>query len=291
MSETTQSRLGKAEQTAEPNGPTSTPAENLSSSAKTQLSDTAKNELAASLLGGGELPGDPELDQSAQLDDPEGQDQDQEGADEAQGGAQEADGGAGRGGVPKSLKELAERLEIDAAELYGLEIGTGDGESVTLGAMKDAWQTRAAAEQETADRAAELDGREAEIIADRQAWITAAEYGKIPKDAVNGVRELMSDHRQREERILLQLRPELSDPDAAAGVPGTDRCSCGKVWHPAAPAGSAASRLRLDGGQTGQGGGGAGATDAQGTAENLATSRTQQRTEAARQAQPGRVAS
>lgn len=137
------------------------------------------------------------------------------------GDAPESDGeGAGeagtedKGGRPATLTEAAERLGMKPAEVYDLAINTGDGETVTLGQLKDAWQDRQTAVREGAKKAVQLDQREAAIVA-REAF-----YGRVqdelqssltPQRRAEMVRRYQADQ-ARERQSLVRAMPELSDP-------------------------------------------------------------------------------
>lgn len=110
-----------------------------------------------------------------------------------------------------TLSDIAEKLDIGIDELYRLNINTGDGETVSLGELKDAFQNRAKAERESAEREATLDSREAAVIADQQVWSILAQSGQLPKQAVRAAYEQLQNVVARETDTLFQLVPELQD--------------------------------------------------------------------------------
>lgn len=116
-------------------------------------------------------------------------------------------------GKPKTMAEAAERLGIEAKDLYKLSITTGDGDTVSIGDLKDAHQNRLAAEQETAKREVALDQRETAITADQRIW---AEMGDqlaqiLTPQVRQQLAERMSERESAERRKLLQALPEMQD--------------------------------------------------------------------------------
>lgn len=115
---------------------------------------------------------------------------------------------------PASLSEAAERLGMEPSELYKLKLTTGDGETVSLGEIKDAWQDRAARERETAQRATELDTREAAVLADQRLW---GELGDqlgqtLSAETRTQLQERLAERDRVERRKTLEAMPELADP-------------------------------------------------------------------------------
>jgi hypothetical protein len=127
-----------------------------------------------------------------------------------------AEGGAdgAKGGKPATLAEAAERLGIEPAAMYDLSINTGDGETVTLGAIKDAWQDRNSIAREGAKKAMELDARESELVA-REAF-----YSRVQNELAQRLTPQMRSEiagrfkaeQARHREALLRAMPELSDP-------------------------------------------------------------------------------
>ncbi len=177
-----------------------------SSSPRTQPQTEAERAAAvADLLNavdddedGLEPPIDEQLDAPEGEGTPEDEEAQMEGSDEASEG-------------PLTLAEAAERLGIEPSELYSLAITTGDGETVSLGDLKDAYQNRAAAERESAERDAELNSREAQVIADQQVWSVLAASGQLPNHLLETARGAIESHNEREADTLMRLVPELQD--------------------------------------------------------------------------------
>jgi len=117
---------------------------------------------------------------------------------------------------PASAKDALEALiATDKAAAYDVAIfNTGDGEPVTLGQLKDAWQDRETATRETVAKAAALDARESEILA-HQTLISEmgdAIETHIPPELVSQYASRMQAEAGRERRKALETMPELADP-------------------------------------------------------------------------------
>jgi len=129
-----------------------------------------------------------------------------------------ADEGEGEGleaplGKPATLKEAAEKLGMSAEDVYKLALTTGDGGSVTLGELKDAYVSQETARRETAKREADLDQRETAITRSQQLWAQLGDQlGQvIPEDARQQLAAHLDETNAREQRMLLQVAPELQD--------------------------------------------------------------------------------
>ncbi|QDY70122.1 hypothetical protein [Qingshengfaniella alkalisoli] len=117
---------------------------------------------------------------------------------------------------PVTIKDAAERLGLDAEAFYGLEVTTGDGETVKLGDLKDAWQDREAEARETAKRAKALDERESALTADQMFWDQFQQYlePQLTPKVKAALRGRYEAHQQQQGRALLNAMPELKDPVA-----------------------------------------------------------------------------
>lgn len=179
------------------------PTSSSSSQETPRMTEAEKAAAVANLLSD-----DPLDEEGQELSSPpaEGGDtgEDTQAPDEAPEGADEAP-------QPMTLAEAATKLGIEPAELYDLAITTGDGETVTLGDLKDAYQNRTAAQRESAEREAALDSREAQVIADQQVWSVLAATGQLPRGTLEAARNYLADHNSRQTDILMQLVPELQD--------------------------------------------------------------------------------
>lgn len=116
---------------------------------------------------------------------------------------------------PSTLADLAEKLGMQPEQVYDLELTTGDGETVKLGALKDAYQNRQAEARESAKRAKALDERESALTADAQLWsAVAAEVGRhLTPQTKQRLRDREIQNDREERRRLAAAMPELNDPD------------------------------------------------------------------------------
>ena len=87
--------------------------------------------------------------------------------------------------APNSLAALAERLGVDPASLYDIEIPTGDGDgsAIKLGELKDAHRSRLTHE---AEKLSWAEQREADAADTRRARAELTELlGAVPRDKLN----------------------------------------------------------------------------------------------------------
>lgn len=169
-----------------------------------EMTEAEKADAVAALMAG-EMGFEPEDDDT--------------GAGEGERTSGPADGGdtTGDGDTPPaprktaSLADIAEALDVEISDLYKIELKAGDGSTATLQQIKDAWDGRQDAERVTAERTAELDGREAKIIADQQIWSLLAASGQLPQKAIQTAVEQLQTIVERESDMLLTLVPDLQD--------------------------------------------------------------------------------
>ena len=114
----------------------------------------------------------------------------------------------------KSLDDAAKGLGVDPAKLYGLEIKLADGETVTLGALKDAYQGRADKARESVQREVQLDARVAQVQQEIQLWAQAGQEvaARISPDVRERLVKAATDRQKAEWGSLLLDMPELADP-------------------------------------------------------------------------------
>lgn len=121
----------------------------------------------------------------------------------------------GGGDLPDgfTLKDLAERLELDPEKLYSAKVITGDGEAISLGELKDAWADRQKAARETARREAGLDERETAFARDRALYAQLARdlQAQVDPGTIERLRERNQEHEARERRLMVETMPELGD--------------------------------------------------------------------------------
>lgn len=189
--------------------------ENSSSSRGTSPDNMSEAEKAAAVaaLMAGEMgieaddPGDASGEAADGQVDADGGDG-PEGEDGSQGDPAEAPEGKR---VPRDLHELAEALDVEPAELYKLQLTTGDGETASLGEMKDAWQGRKSAEREIAKKEADLNSREAGMIAEKQVLRRALSSNSLPPQAAAEFQQAIQHVYDREVHALLDVLPDLRD--------------------------------------------------------------------------------
>jgi hypothetical protein len=117
------------------------------------------------------------------------------------------------GAVELSIKGVAEKLGTTPEKLYEMEIGPGDGETVTLGALKDAYATRQAAELETAEQTAANRERETVLSRDQQLLgMAMQELGtRLTPQLEHRVRARADEMQAQQRQLMMQVLPELSD--------------------------------------------------------------------------------
>lgn len=123
----------------------------------------------------------------------------------------------GRETGPSTLTDLAEQLGMDADEAYKITITTGDGEAVSLGDLKDAYQSREADARESAKRGQSLDERESALIADNSFLSEIAQEikGLMKPDTLEKVTDRLQRNEAQERQKLMAAMPELVDDDVA----------------------------------------------------------------------------
>lgn len=141
---------------------------------------------------------------SPQFEAPEGDD---EGAD--------ANEGAADTEQPFDVKALAEQLGTTPKKLYdSLQIALGDdGETVTLGQLKDRVKAQETAEREIVEKEQSLSQREARLLQDNQQMQMVLENlkGKIDPNVVAQIQERGQQQQARERQLFLKAMPELQD--------------------------------------------------------------------------------
>ena len=125
----------------------------------------------------------------------------------------------GQTAAPGSLAELAQRLDMEPADLYNVELTTGDGDAVTIGQLKDAWQDREAGTRETEARAAALDERETAVAVDQQLMARIVQdLGHTLTPQQRAAIERVSHRRDDQFRAeMLAAMPELKDEHSRTG--------------------------------------------------------------------------
>lgn len=213
----THSGAGRQERTPERTETSSPPREPSSRSPETQRTpktDADRASAISELLNGRTPEPDTASADGDQGPDPEdyGGEHLDDGPPEPQEGAQDADQQSPPP-KPTTLKEAAERLGIEPEDAYKLTLTTGDGEGVTLGQMKDAYVAQETARRETAQREASLDERETAITRSQQLWAQLGDRLEhaIPRESRQQLAQHLDERNAREQRMLMQVAPELQD--------------------------------------------------------------------------------
>lgn len=107
-----------------------------------------------------------------------------------------------------ATEEAAEESALD----YGLEVPMTNGEKVTLGTLKDAWQARDAA-------MLELTERENSVLRETEKAVTLLQYVEQlpPELRAQAAKQADLDY-QREMKTLATILPEATRPEGAAAV-------------------------------------------------------------------------
>jgi len=112
--------------------------------------------------------------------------------------------------APYTLKELAAKLEVPAKALYDLVIPLGDGESATLGEIKDMAKAGQAAQAELADLQDGLTDRENELLRGRieLAEIAQAMGPNLPPAARQALAQRRAAHMEQQQAAMLRAIPQ-----------------------------------------------------------------------------------
>ena len=193
---------GLPEQTTPTPEAESTAPETLQPSSETpqqqKLSESEQVKAIEALIAG-DKPDDPE----------QGEPEPAPGAEKA---APEVDSGT-EGAKPLTIAEAAERLEIEPDALYEMTIKTRDGQELSIGALKDAYQKTEATQQEIAKKRDDLSNRENGLASDVMALGVLEAMHQIPE----GIRAQANGHLQqmaeREFINFLELFPDYKQDD------------------------------------------------------------------------------
>lgn len=120
-------------------------------------------------------------------------------------------------GKPKNLNELAETLGVKVADLYALEIpSSGDGESRTLGELKDAIADRDIFEVDRLAWEETRQAKESEFLRSAQELndlVAMLPRSAISKELIQAVQDKRAQTLAREERLTLAAIPDWNDQD------------------------------------------------------------------------------
>ena len=152
---------------------------------------------------GGDGPQPSELDEQESIE-PEGVEDDAE--------ADETDDAA------VALKDIAERLNLDAADLYDVEVPLGKGESTTLGELKDAFKEYGPIQEAKEQLDKQRDEYERSIMQTRAELngILAVIPPELRQSVIENGRQYNTQWETTQREQVLEVIPEWKDPDKLA---------------------------------------------------------------------------
>jgi hypothetical protein len=185
---------------------------------KQLLSDSADNGA------GGTAGADPQPGQGEPLPDNERDDRGTGGVDIPEPGAGESvpdaaeDTPSAVTDDPITVARLAESLGVAPADVYELEVPMGDGKTVTLGEMKDAFKAYGPVKEAEARNRSDRQDFEKQVLKTRSdlSAIIAAIPPQIRDHVVRAARERNASWEQEQEKLALETMPELGDSDKRA---------------------------------------------------------------------------
>lgn len=125
---------------------------------------------------------------------------------------------AAEGGASTDFAALAERLGIEPAELYEIEIPMSNGDPVTFGALKDLYQDRETAQAEIAASKVQLNERESAVLQDQSLFAMARqEMGQhMSPELEDRLRGRQETHDRFQRQQMLASIPEFADESVFA---------------------------------------------------------------------------
>jgi hypothetical protein len=118
---------------------------------------------------------------------------------------------------PKNLKELAEQLEVEVADLYALEFPAAeDGESHTLGELKDMLATQSdftGRELELSERKVAFDSEQMQARQELETILKAIPPEALDPAVLQRAKQERAMYLEREGEKLLQTVPEWQDAE------------------------------------------------------------------------------
>ncbi len=113
-----------------------------------------------------------------------------------------------------TVKELATQLGTSPKKLYeSLEIGLGDGETITLSEMKSQFKQQSTATRELVEREQTLSQRETQTLANLQLLQSVQDdlKGKLSPQVIQQLQERTEAKERSEQQLLFNAVPELRD--------------------------------------------------------------------------------
>ncbi len=118
---------------------------------------------------------------------------------------------------PKALQDVAEAAGIDVKDLYSIDIPLGDGESFTLGEIKDRFKDLQRADALIQQAEVDKTAGENELMQKRrEIAVMAQQMGREPTEAEQALAaQQWDDYISRETALSMQAMPSWSDPAVA----------------------------------------------------------------------------
>lgn len=133
--------------------------------------------------------------------------------------------------MPGDLTALAERLQATPEKLYGVKVPMADGESRTLGELKDGYRTAQALTKERGEFQTErttFDQERRQALDELERVIRHLPAEALNPDALHALRAAHNERLQRELAQLLEREPEWKDPvKYASERPGIEEYAAG----------------------------------------------------------------
>lgn len=120
--------------------------------------------------------------------------------------------------VPATLADLAAKLKVEPEQLYSaLKIPiSGREDGITLGEFKDRAKELLRADQlrqQAEDERAELQAEQVRFRQDLMALTASVKDGKIDQQALQAVRENLTNYQRQQAEIVVKAAPELRDTE------------------------------------------------------------------------------
>ena len=136
---------------------------------------------------------------------------DSEGGAEGEAAGPDAESGAPAEDTRRTVKDVSEALGVTEAELYAMEVSTRDGETISLGELKDAYQEREALAAEMQEKADTLKSREGGLATDIMTLGVLDAMRVIPEENRAKAVKFLSDKAEQQYNDFLHLYPDYQD--------------------------------------------------------------------------------
>ncbi|SFL44791.1 hypothetical protein [Shimia aestuarii] len=136
-------------------------------------------------------------------------------ASSGDGAAASGEASAPESGGTMSIKELATQLGTTPKKLYeSLEIGLGDGETITLSEMKSQYKGQHEATRDIVERENQLSAQHAQTLENLQLLNSVYDdlKGKLSPETLQQLQERTNTAEAKERALMVQAMPELTDP-------------------------------------------------------------------------------